>query len=92
MSFTPLPSSKGPVSGPAQLEPPTQTPVTASAASGPLTYVFELYRGDLTVGGGTVFASSATAAGRTVEMTMAGCAEVRIIGHIPQRTGDRRAV
>jgi hypothetical protein len=82
--------TKEPPTGTTQPEPPTPTPI-AVAIPRPLTYVFELSRGGLYSGGGTIEAPSPTAAARTVEMTMAVGAKMRIIGYVPPRIPAQRA-
>jgi hypothetical protein len=89
MTLKLLPTKKAPI-GPTQPQPPTPTPI-AVAIPGPLTYVFELSRGGLYAGGGTIEAPSPTAAARTVEMTIAGGAKVRIIGYVPPQIPAQRA-
>lgn len=90
MSVTTMPTTE-PKTGPAEPPPPTTPTPIAVAIPGPLTYIFELSRDGVYAGGGRIDAPSPTAAARTVALTMAGGAQVRIVGHVPPRVSDQRA-
>jgi len=74
------------------IRPSSSGPTSFTAVvSQPLIYVFDLFRNGEHAGGGLVEAPSPTSAVRTVEMTLAGGAEVRIRGFISPRRNTRSA-
>lgn len=89
MSVTMLPT-KEPSTGQPPSEAATATPI-AVAVRQPLMYVFDLYRDGKYAGGGLIEAPSPTSAAQTVELTLAGGADVYIRGFICPRPDIRSA-